>query len=182
MRQRVRPERDLGIAGERAQLVPAEAEVAGQTTDVEPGLVAEPGDDRSQALLRPGAQAPVDRLERCPFLGRGAARKIDGLAVEPDLETVETVDGLLELEPPQAAFAVGEIGRDEQRPGRPVAPQDRQRVLDVVAVAVVEPGRSSRETRSKPLLASNCKVASRNAGVISSSRFGAKSRGCSGRT
>jgi hypothetical protein len=52
-------------------------------------------------------------------------------AIEPD-------DGLLKLHPPKPAPPVGKLGRDEQRPGRAVPPQDWPSVFDIVTIAVVK--------------------------------------------
>ena len=63
-------------------------------------------------------------------------------AIEPD-------DGLLKLHPPKPAPPVGKLGRDEQRPGRAVPPQDWPSVFDIVTIAVVKG--QGRKRRSVPV-------------------------------
>ena len=134
MRERVRADGDGRVAGESAQRVPAQAQVAGDLARREPGLAAQARDLLQQNRFGAGPEAAVGGLEGGRLLrirARGQDETVQAHRVEPG-------NGPLEFDPPQPPPPVGEIARDEQRPGCAVASEHRPGMLDIVAVAVVE--------------------------------------------
>jgi hypothetical protein len=159
-----------------------------------------PGEIRcgaTQPLLGHGAQAPVNAIKRALFLVHCASWQVQQLAVKAKHNAIEPDDGLLKLHPPKPAPPVGKLGRDEQRPGRAVPPQDWPSVFDIVTIAVVKgQGRKRRSVPVRTQAVVDCRerydvealvmqfrqMRSRNAGVISRRRFGANVRATRGRT
>ena len=100
MREAVRADRDQGMAGEVARLVPAEKGFGGDVRGAHVGAAREFADRVEHLGFRPRPQRPVDPLigERLLPGGPGLGAKVEAGARE--LHDVEPRYGLLELQPP----------------------------------------------------------------------------------
>jgi hypothetical protein len=122
------------LAGQLRELVPAHAMGPDEFGRDDAGLLAPSRERVAQHLFGSRPQSRIGESEGGALLVGRSARMLLPCQADPLL----AADDLLEFQPPEPPGAGCILGRDEQRPGRPVAAQDRERIVAVVAVAIVE--------------------------------------------
>ena len=135
------------MLGQRPDGVPVKAEALGQGRGFDAGAPRQGVDDVEEPVFRPRAKHPVQRVERRRLLLGAAGGQAERRSGEFDLDAIGRADRLLQLQPPEARRAIGEAGRHIGGERGLMPLQDRQRVLDEIAVAVVERQRDERPIR-----------------------------------
>ena len=139
MGNRMRADRGQGIGGERLQLVPGHAELAADRALIDAVARAHGRDfARNVMFARQCPQPAVQPVERRLLAGRRPGIEADREATDFGVDRGGPGDHHLERDPPQPAGSFGEIAGDKGDKRRVELSHQRQRVIAVVAITVVE--------------------------------------------
>ena len=139
------------IGGDLADLAPGHAQLVAERRVVDAVAAREVAHRAAQIVLAlEAAQPPIDVLVEFVLRLGGIAIVAAVLPVHHQRDAAVLRDRGFQREPPQFAGAVGKAGRNVDRERHVVFLQDRKRVAQIVAIAVVE--READEAAAEILL------------------------------